>query len=355
MKKILSIDGGGIRGIIPGQILVALEDKLQQRTGNRDVRLADYFDFFAGTSTGGILTCICLCPSPQDPTKARFSAREAVDLYLNHGKEIFSVNLWQKIRALSGYLDEKYTAVALEKYLKNYFGDVKLSELVKPCVITAYDIEKRAAHFFAQHDRAIKGPGADFLVRDVCRATAAAPTYFETALVRSLSGISYPLIDGGVFANNPALCAYSEVRNAKDNPTAQEMFMVSIGTGKEHEPYPYNKAKNWGAVGWIKPLIDIMLAGASETTDYHLTRMFSARMRRENYIRIQPARMKNASLRHDNASEANLRALSKVGKETAENCGPELDRIVEILLEGPDPVIFNSRPLISDEEPKEIT
>src|SRR5690606_34433476 len=149
----------------------------------------------AGTSTGGILTCICLCPSEEDPSKARFSAREAVDLYMNHGEEIFSVNIWQKLKAANGYLDEKYKQDALEKYLKNYFGDLKLSELIKPCIIPAYDINRRSSYFFAQHDPVRKGEGRDFLVRDVCRATSAAPTYFEAALVKSMSGVTYPLID----------------------------------------------------------------------------------------------------------------------------------------------------------------
>lgn len=340
MKKILSIDGGGIRGIIPGQILVALEKKLQEKSGKPEARLAEYFDFFAGTSTGGILTCICLCPSEEDADKARFSAQEAVDLYMNHGNEIFDVSHWKRFSSANGYLDEKYSALPLETSLVNYFGDIKLSQLLKPCLIPAYDIDKRSAHFFAQHDREIEGEGSDFLVRDVCRATSAAPTYFETALIKSCSGVTYPLVDGGVFANNPALCAYSEVRNAKDNPTANEMFIVSIGTGSQHESYEYGKAKDWGAIGWIKPVIDIMMAGASETTDYHLSRMFSARGKRDNYIRLQPARMRSASLEMDNATLENLQALAEVGIVTAQDCAAELDRIVDILLDGIDPVEF---------------
>ena len=345
MKKILSIDGGGIRGIIPGQIMVALEKKIQEKTGNPEARLAEYFDFFAGTSTGGILTCICLCPSEEKPTKSKFSAQDAVDLYMNHGEEIFDVNLWQKLRSGNGYLDEKYGEFALEKYLKHYFGDLKLSELLKPCIIPAYDIDRRSTYFFAQHDPARKGEGRNFLVRDVCRATSAAPTYFETARIKSCSGVTYPFIDGGVFANNPALCAYSEVRNARDNPTAAEMFLVSIGTGSKHEEYKYDQAQDWGAVGWIKPLIDIMMAGASETTDYHLFRMFSARKNDSSYIRIQPSRMGNASLDMDNASKENLAALAEIGIETSENCSEELDKIVEILIkesisDAADPVEF---------------
>jgi patatin-like phospholipase/acyl hydrolase len=70
------------------------------------------------------------------------------------------------------------------------------------------------------------------MVRDVCRATSAAPTYFETAKVKSLSNVSYALIDGGVFVNNPALSAYSEVRTSTGNPTAKDMLIVSLGTGQ---------------------------------------------------------------------------------------------------------------------------
>jgi uncharacterized protein len=340
MKKILSIDGGGIRGIIPGQVLIALEKKLQAQSGNPKASLANYFDFFAGTSTGGILTCIYLCPSAADPTQARFSAQEAVDLYVENGDEIFDVPLWKKIQSANGTLDEKYDATELENSLQYYFGDLRLSQLLKPCLIPAYDIKRRTAHFFAQHDFATKGEGKDFLVRDVCRATSAAPTYFETALVKSLSNISYPLVDGGVFANNPALCAYSEVRNALGDPTAKDMFIVSIGTGSENKPYEYKSAKNWGAIGWIRPIIDIMMAGASETTHYHLTKMFSAGGNSKNYVRIQPASLGDAQPDMDDARRGNIQALVEVGIETAQNCTAELDRIVDILLEGNDPVQF---------------
>lgn len=340
MKKVLSIDGGGIRGIIPGQVLVALEKKLQHKSGNPDARIGDYFDFIAGTSTGGILACIYLCPALEDPKKVRFSAQDAVNIYFKNGHKIFDLNFWKRIQSGNGILDEKYDAYPLESILESYFKDLKLSQLLKPCLIPAYDIDRRAAHFFAQHDYRIKGDGKDFLVRDVCRATSAAPTYFETALIQSCSGVSYPLVDGGVFANNPSLCAYSEIRNAIDNPTAEDMFIVSLGTGSQYTRYQHKNAKNWGAIGWVKPVIDVMMAGASDTTDYHLMKIFSAVKHSHHYIRIQPSNLRDASLQLDNASPSNLNALMEVGIETAQNCATELDRIVEVLLEGPDPIQY---------------
>ena len=128
LTRILSIDGGGIRGIIPGQVLVALENKLKERSQNPNARIADFFDLVAGTSTGGILTCIYLCPDlGGDPARPLFSAEEAVELYMERGDEIFSVSLWQKIRSAGGALDEIYDAAELEETLDDYLGELKLS------------------------------------------------------------------------------------------------------------------------------------------------------------------------------------------------------------------------------------
>lgn len=341
MKKILSIDGGGIRGLIPGQVLVALEKKLQAKAGNPEARLAEYFDFFAGTSTEGILCCLLLCPDPKHPGKTKYSAEDAVDLYREYGDDIFSLTFWSRLFNKQPVFNSKYSAKALEEILKKYFAKVRLSELVKPCLLTAYDIQDRKTHFFAQHDFRKKGDGGDFYVRDVCRATSAAPTYFQTALVKSISGISYPLIDGGMYANNPGLCAYSEVRNSRGEPTAKDMFIVSLGTGSENRSYEYESAKDWGAFGWIKPSIDIMMSAAAETTHYHLVKMFSADGREDNYRRIQPAHLRNADPEMDNVSFRNVQALIELGIKTAEDYSDELDSIVERIWKDKDAVEFD--------------
>lgn len=341
MKKILSLDGGGIRGIIPGQILIELETALQQKTKNPDARIVDFFDFFAGTSTGGILTAILLCPSDTDPTRPKFSATEAVELYINNGAKIFYTDLVHDIEDGAGTLGPKYKADGIEACLKQYLGDIKLNQLLKPCIITAYDIQNRETKFFAQQDYALLGDKANFYVRDVCRATSAAPTYFPTELITSISGQSYACVDGGVFANNPSLCAYSEVRNAVGSPVSADMFVVSIGTGSQQKPYPYNKAKNWGELGWVKPVIDIMMSGAAEVTDYHMQKLFSANGHQANYNRIQPSSLGNADPEMDDATAANVVALRQVGTQTAKTC-TALDRIIQTLLDdlGKDSVTF---------------
>jgi patatin-like phospholipase/acyl hydrolase len=330
ITRILSLDGGGIRGIIPGQILVILEEKIKVKTGNENARIADYFDLIAGTSTGGILACALLCPDPENPVRPRFTAQEVVNLYLERGDEIFSIPFFHKIRSGSGTLDEKYPTDELEKALDDYFNGLKLSQLLKPCLITSYDIQRRQGHFFTSHD-AIGKEGWDYYVKDVARATSAAPTYFDCAEIKSLTEISYPLIDGGVFVNNPAICAYAEVHN-KFKVAAERMALLSIGTGFEKKSYNYDKAKDWGLIGWIRPLLSIMMSGVSEVVDYQLRQVFSSVKAQSQYLRINTEFPNNVDPDMDDASQENLNALKELGTETAQKYDSQIDEFVKLLL-----------------------
>ncbi len=338
--RILSIDGGGIRGIIPAQVLINLEAQLKQLSGDADARIADYFDFIAGTSTGGILSCALLIPSEHAPTRPQLSMIEVRDLYRERGSDIFNIPFWHRLQSANGVLDEKYPAAGLETTLHDYFADLWLSELIKPCMITAYDVRRRRTHFFTQYD-AKQSPARDFRVRDLLRATTAAPTYFELANITSRSGVSYPLIDGGVFANNPALCAYAEVRagyararGITPPARAERMMILSIGTGRVETPYNYNEAKDWGIARWLGPLLDIVMGGVAETVDYQLKQIYDAVGAPEQYLRIEPQLAANeVSPDLDNVQPENLAALRDLGQETAERHESELTAFATKLVE----------------------
>ncbi len=336
MKKvrILSIDGGGIRGILPGIILTELEKMFQEKMKDPTLRVADMFDFMAGTSTGGILTLAYLAPGKNG--KAKFSAQDAVDLYLNRGDEIFDISVWQKLSSGFGVTDEKYDAKELEEALDDNFGEMKLSELLKPCIVSAYDIRQRDVFFFKQHKAS--DPAFNFKVKDAARATSAAPTYFEVARVKNDLGIPYPLIDGGVFANNPALAAYSEARKMDfgfiQQPTAKNMMIVSVGTGSKLESYEYKKAKDFGALQWLKPILDIMMSGGAQACHHYLQQIFDtlSASDRKNYFRLEPdiltadSAMDNASIK--NMDKLRMDALAFVAKEKK-----QLTEIVDKLVE----------------------
>lgn len=344
MKKkvaILSIDGGGIRGIIPGVILAYIESELRRRDGD-EVRIADYFDLIAGTSTGGILTGLYLLPDKTNPTRPKFNADEAVDLYFLNGPRIFDLSIWKRIDSLGGLNDEKYNADAFEKALKNYFGDSLLSDLLRPCLITAYDIEKRMAVFFTSEE-ARESDISNFKMRDVVRATSSAPTYFEPPKIYSQDGTAYALIDGGVFANNPSLCAYAEARKLNFNPSGKpdkpcgdDMLILSLGTGTrsmaEKQPYRHEKFKDAGKLKWIRPIINIMMSGNSETVNYELMQIYDTfgQEDKNDYHRLDPD-IGLADPDMDNAKSENMEALNQAAKVYILENQDELDVIIEKL------------------------
>ena len=343
MKKIriLSLDGGGIRGIIPGVILNYLEKKLQT-LDKSNLKIGDYFDFIAGTSTGGILACTYLLPSHTGT--AKHSANEALDVYLKEGGDIFHSNLLTKVRSGFGLFDEKFGDDALNKNLEKIFGDELLSTFIKPCLITTYEITSRSAYFFNSAN-AKCDPIYDFKVKDVARSTAAAPTYFEPAKIQSESGQTFYFIDGGMFANNPTLCAYAEARKLKfsellkredkpDLPSAKDMLMISIGTGTIKKPYYFDDLKNAGQLGWIQPVIDILMSGNTETVDYQLKQMYKTltRKHKNDYYRLEPS-LREAMPEMDLATNINLENLRQAGLWYVNKNKEMLDEIAVKILE----------------------
>jgi patatin-like phospholipase/acyl hydrolase len=217
--RILSIDGGGIRGIIPATVLAELE----LRTGRR---IAEMFDLIAGTSTGGILALALTRPGHGGTPI--YTAEELIGLYVEEGPEIFSRSIWHRVHSAEGLLDEKYPSGGLERAFHRYLGDARLSDSLTGVLVTAYEIEQRHTFFF-KSSKARADAADDYAMRDAAQATSAAPTYFQP--VRIDRGPDRPylaLVDGGVFANNPAMCAYAEA--VKGRPDA-DVLLVSLGVG----------------------------------------------------------------------------------------------------------------------------
>jgi len=322
MKKkirILSIDGGGIRGIIPAKILVKVEELLQEYSQNPRVKISSFFDLIAGTSTGSILGALYLCPKYSGSKEAKYSAKEILDLYLNYGSNIFERSWKTKLIDYFGLGNPLYKEEYLEKMLKDYFDDLKLADLLKPCLFPAYDIEHGKAIFFNQMN-AYKDVSQNFLVREVVRASTAAPTYFPVAKLSNQSKESaYSLIDGGIFANNPSLCAYIEACKFPCQPTANEIMILSLGTGSKGNTYPYQVSKGWGKVGWVIPVIDIYNSSASQTVDHQLNIIYRCHHVKDQYFRIEPdLKQYDVNPAMDCVSEENIKALVEIGDKIVE-------------------------------------
>ncbi|MDD4058667.1 MAG: patatin-like phospholipase family protein, partial [Bacteroidales bacterium] len=176
MKKILTIDGGGIRGVIPAAILANLEERLRNSSGNRELRLADCFDLLSGTSTGGILSILYLSPK-------RYSGAQILEFYRELGPKLFHKSFSYKLASGFGLFSSRYKEDALYDFAKRILGDATISEVAKDCLITSYEMTSRKALLFTKSDTRKYGSMADYKLCDIVRATSAAPTYFPPARV----------------------------------------------------------------------------------------------------------------------------------------------------------------------------
>lgn len=316
--RILSIDGGGIRGIIPALFLAHLEELAGKP-------VSQLFDFVAGTSTGGILALGLTVPGADG--KARFSARSLVDFYVGDGPSIFSRSLWRRAVTLGGLTDELYDAAGLEAALLRRLGpDARLSQTLVPVLVPAYDIEARRPFFFRTRS-ALNPPRPnetyDYPVWQVARATAAAPTYFEPYRLQPTAAESYPLVDGGVFANNPALCAWADAHALSPH---RPVVLVSVGTGELSRPIAFREAADWGLAGWARPLLDIIFDGTSGTVDFQLQQLLGSA-----YFRFQ-IELEEGMDDIDDASRTNLRVLQLRAEELLRRNESTLRRLAGVLV-----------------------
>ncbi len=281
-RFILSIDGGGVRGLIPLRVLESLESRLGQRGVNKPFH--QIFDLMAGTSTGGLIAAGLSAPRPGGTAgEAAATIAELRTFYEREARDIFKHSITARLaRALTnplGLFDETYDARPLEKLLKERFGWTSMASALTGLVLTAYDIEQRKAVFLTNGLEENGGRPDDYYFWQAVRATTAAPSFFEPARVENLSRkCEEALVDGGVFMNDPAIAAYLEAR--KLGWEKDEIIIVSLGTGQaEKRPFPYRDAIGWGALGWMQPskgvpILSIFADGQSQTAAYQAQHLF---------------------------------------------------------------------------------
>jgi predicted acylesterase/phospholipase RssA len=288
--KALAIDGGGIRGLIPALVLAEIE----RRTGRP---IATLVDLIAGTSTGGIIACGLTRPDPM-------SAEEIAAIYEVDGPSIFDRSAAKIITSANGYLDERYDSDGLVASLERHLGTTRLPQATTRVLIPVYDLQARQA-------LVLRSDGDDVRMVDAAHATSAAPTYFEPVRLGDRT-----LVDGGVFAINPAVFAYAE--------GAPEL-LLSLGTGSHTRPLPYEEVKDWGRLEWAEPILDVVFDGSADAVDAQLGALAG-----ERYLRLQ-TRLIEASDDLDDASPENLAALRREAERLIAERDADIDRACAIL------------------------
>jgi uncharacterized protein len=276
--RILSFDGGGIRGIVS---LVMLR-RLQRRTPELVART----DLIAGTSTGGIIAL---------GLAAGKSVDELIALYRDNGERIFDDSWWDDVVDLGKISGADYDSRNLAKVLRREFGDTRLRELNKQVLIPAFDLDnedpdprRRTWKPLFYHNFPGSDSDGEQRVVDVALSTSAAPTYFP-----SYRGN----VDGGVVANNPSMAALTETQDPRavlsPRPGLEEILMLSVGTGTVLS-YVAGTKHDWGYAQWAKPLLNLLLDASMGIADYECRQIL-----RERYHRLAPVFDPGVNIRLD--------------------------------------------------------
>ena len=310
--RILSLDGGGIRGLITAVWL----DRLEQKLGSP---LKNHFDLIAGTSTGSILAC---------GVAMGLSANSIIDLYLNNANVIFPggvARLWSRAQRLlsQGPSAPKYDGKGLEQVLQKVFRkknkNILFGELgPKPVLVFSYDTLNRQSIVFKN----TKQEHLKIPVYQICKASSSAPTYFPAQVMR-MGKADVPLIDGGVVANNPTACAIAEAirinkRKRKTRCEVSDFIVASFGTGEATRSISIDEAQEWGALEWAIPIIDVLFDGSTDAVDYIARQIID----KGKYFRFQ-CRLEKAFDDMDNAEQTNLNALIAVAENHLTTQGGE--------------------------------
>lgn len=325
--KILSIDGGGIRGIIPALMLQELEKNLQPGK-----HLSQCFDIMSGTSTGGIITLLLNMPNAQK--KPKFWASDVVAIYQTLGTTIFHQSLWQKMTSFNGWLREKYSSVGLMKQFETFFGACRLKEALTNVVIPSYDISLDENILF-KSDQAKHHVAHDFFFKDVARATSAAPTYFRPARIKNITSTKeYTLVDGGIALNNPTMsaCVHAIDLFGRDH----DFLIVSLGTGTNKSVVPGKlsfggKSINLGGkLEWAPDIVDVLMNATNEIVDDQLHEIFKGYKGIRSFYRFQVL-LDADHTNFDNVSQNNIKALEDYGRELIDVKRSELKEIAHLL------------------------
>ncbi len=295
--RILSIDGGGIKGVFPISFLAALEDMIGDK-------VAGYFDLIVGTSTGGIIALAL---------GVGFSAKEILEFYGREGPGIFKGNAM--IRFLRSLGISKYSSNRLRRPLEELFKDKRLGESCKRLVIPSFDIETGKVHVYKTcHHPRFETDYKENIV-DVALATAAAPTYFPTH--RSAAGT--PLIDGGVWANNPLGFAVVEAISILDQPR-DSLRVLSLGCTDSPLNIKWGRTLPLGISYWGPKIPDIFMS-AQSSSSLGIAQLLAGH---KNIIRVNPI-MPKGRFGLDNVKE--IASLKGLGSSEARIAIPSLKEV----------------------------
>lgn len=313
--KILSLDGGGVRGYLSAKLLANVEDHLNRRTGE-PTPLGQRFDFIAGTSTGGLIAM---------GLAYGYTAAEVLGFFEKYIPRIFGKHAragYFGLKYLAKFFGPAYRNTELKRSLEDFFGDKTLRDLQNDVLITSVSLQNALPRLHKTEYAERNHERSDESLVDVGLATSAAPTFFPAHSTKH----SHKLIDGGICANNPAMVALVDAfqferasRRGTPPPKditkniREQVMLLSVGTGQRgHVPYNTDRLTHGGLLHWAKPISDTLMEAQSLTVHFQVQFILD-----RAYFRINPNLTFPMEL--DAASEVDkLKNLASLDKNATE-------------------------------------
>ena len=316
--RILSLDGGGMRGIIPATFLEALEHLSGQS-------IPELFDVVVGTSTGAILSA-GLTVAGEDG-KVKYNAADFVKLYQGMGTTIFHKDKCL-LEILEGVTRPSYDPSGYEHLLEDYFADAKLSDALCEVAVPSIELEHMRMHIFSRN-RAAGDEKHDFYIKDMIRAATAAPAYFPAKKLSNVAGQACgTFVDAGVSSNNPGVMALAE---AKALVGDCQCIFVSLGTGTISEPISSLQAKKWGDVEWISHIFDLQGDAQSSYTEEAVI-TFLEHNKENMYHRFQ-IDLHTMPYKLDDTNAEHIENLRQAAKAMVEQQAQPIKALTDILMD----------------------
>ncbi|MBN4060451.1 patatin-like phospholipase family protein [bacterium AH-315-I20] len=316
--RILSLDGGGMRGIIPATILQSFETISGKR-------IPELFDVVVGTSTGAILSAGLTVQNEQG--KAKYQASDFVKLYQDMGNTIFHKDK-VLLEVLEGVTRPSYDPKGYEALLLSYFSDATLADALCDVVVPSIELEDMRMHIFSRAN-ATKNASENYYIRDLIRAATAAPSYFPAANLHSLDGANGgTFVDAGVSSNNPGVMALAE---AKALVGECRCVFISLGTGTISKPIHALQAKTWGDVEWLGHIFDLQGDAQSSYTEAAIT-TFLEENKDNIYHRFQ-IDLQTMPFKLDDTNASHLQELRAAAKDLVAEKSETIHALVQHLTE----------------------
>lgn len=311
--RILTLDSGGIRGIISAYSLMYLEKKSGKP-------ISELFDLIVGVSTGAVQAAMLTIPNAKH--QPRYSAEQVLAYYEHDAPAMLQPSLWWRVRSLGGLIKPKTNTSQIYQGIQQETQNLKLSDLLSHVIILTYDLNN-ARFVKLDNLEAAADPSKNFRLTDAVYSAISAPIAIAPREITNLPDTKkYLLVDGGLANTNPAASALLIAsRLYPDRPK----YLLSLGNGQKIPQLNDADLKNWGLLQWSRPLIDILFNTRNNTTHILLAIFYQQHlMHLDHYLPVVP--VLKPDIQHSFEGSSNeIGQLKAIGQSTVEHYQQQLD------------------------------